>query len=435
MHFVTDTLKTVGLPLFSESKRQYEALSSRTPTQADIEHFLDRYQYICVQPTPFCNLDCSYCYLGDRSISSSAMRQRTAGRIGEIALEAGGITCCIWHGGEPLSAGTGHLVQLIDSVNRTAPLLSHVVYSNGTLISQEWVSYAKRADIHHCISLDGPGSLADLRRYRSGAESSERAENGVRLLVEAGLSVDSHCVVRRQHLGHELELMSYFSNLGIQQVAFNFEESDGVNHATNPIQFSEAHQFWMNVASLALDRGDLPQVRELNTWATGTLGSIDRKNHPLTILSDGQIIFASPELGQYGNQFSSFRSGNILEQSLKVCASKWMSSNQFHDFQSGDSRCLEECQYASTCDQRFGANKLSENGTTNSTATVACTQQVMALDAAMQSIARARATFDGAQSLTEIAKAILKRSEQNERQTISFGSGGGPPKQSTATVN
>ena len=60
---------------------------------------------LLIQPTPFCNIDCSYCYLRNRS-DTARMSQEVVAAIADniIAgpLVPDELSLC-WHGGEPLS--------------------------------------------------------------------------------------------------------------------------------------------------------------------------------------------------------------------------------------------------------------------------------------------------------------------------------------------
>ena len=61
---------------------------------------------LVVQPTPFCNLDCDYCYLpdrGDRTRMSFAVLEAAVARVLDSPYFAGGFTL-LWHAGEPLMA-------------------------------------------------------------------------------------------------------------------------------------------------------------------------------------------------------------------------------------------------------------------------------------------------------------------------------------------
>jgi uncharacterized protein len=59
---------------------------------------------LVLQPTPFCNIDCSYCYLpdrNDRSRMSLATVRLAARRLREDGLLGDELTV-VWHAGEPL---------------------------------------------------------------------------------------------------------------------------------------------------------------------------------------------------------------------------------------------------------------------------------------------------------------------------------------------
>ena len=59
---------------------------------------------VVVQPTPFCNINCSYCYLPERS-NKSVMQQSTVRVLFEQIFASGWASeelTVIWHAGEPL---------------------------------------------------------------------------------------------------------------------------------------------------------------------------------------------------------------------------------------------------------------------------------------------------------------------------------------------
>src|SRR5215813_13138768 len=67
-----------------------------------------------MQPTPFCNLKCSYCYLPDRD-KNRKMLPVVAERVAQGLAQIGNMVEMIWHGGEPLSCGLTHFSQLVSS--------------------------------------------------------------------------------------------------------------------------------------------------------------------------------------------------------------------------------------------------------------------------------------------------------------------------------
>ena len=76
--------------------------SSGTPPPGNPEGF-GPLQLLVIQPTPYCNLDCDYCYLPNRDD-----RHRLPLELLEAALErvlespyVGGDFTLLWHAGEP----------------------------------------------------------------------------------------------------------------------------------------------------------------------------------------------------------------------------------------------------------------------------------------------------------------------------------------------
>ena len=60
---------------------------------------------LILQPSPFCNIDCDYCYLAERSSTkkmSLEVLHKTLDRVFESGL-VGGQLSVVWHAGEPLA--------------------------------------------------------------------------------------------------------------------------------------------------------------------------------------------------------------------------------------------------------------------------------------------------------------------------------------------
>ena len=109
---------------------------------------------LVVQPTPYCNLDCDYCYLPQRDD-----RRRLSLEILEAALERvldspwfeGGFTL-LWHAGEPLTMPIAFYdaatVCLNDVLARRGLAPGTVVQSlqtNATVIDAAWCDCPKSA--------------------------------------------------------------------------------------------------------------------------------------------------------------------------------------------------------------------------------------------------------------------------------------------------
>src|ERR1700751_453664 len=93
---------------------------------------------IIIQPTPFCNIDCSYCYLPNRhdrtTLSLSDLRS-----IFENVLSFPTISeqvTVVWHAGEPLVLGTEYYDKAFYCIREVCPkhlTLDHSFQTNGML--------------------------------------------------------------------------------------------------------------------------------------------------------------------------------------------------------------------------------------------------------------------------------------------------------------
>src|SRR3954470_4954627 len=101
---------------------------------------------IVLQPTPFCNINCDYCYLGnrnDRTIMSAevlgAIRCKVFPRISSDSAPT-----VIWHAGEPTVVPVSWYRRAYAELRQTAPRQANFsLQSNGVSLSSEWISFAK----------------------------------------------------------------------------------------------------------------------------------------------------------------------------------------------------------------------------------------------------------------------------------------------------
>ena len=77
-------------------------------------------ELLVLQPTPFCNLDCTYCYLPDRD-SKRRMSDATLNRVFQFVFSSGiveqGFTV-VWHAGEPMVLPVAYYERAIEIAGR-----------------------------------------------------------------------------------------------------------------------------------------------------------------------------------------------------------------------------------------------------------------------------------------------------------------------------
>src|SRR6478735_6828651 len=97
---------------------------------------------VVLQPTAFCNIDCTYCYLPDRS-NKHVMAQSTVTRLFSEVFASGWAhdIIVLWHAGEPMAAPISFYREAFATIERLRPasvVVKHSFQTNGTLVSDEW---------------------------------------------------------------------------------------------------------------------------------------------------------------------------------------------------------------------------------------------------------------------------------------------------------
>lgn len=166
-----------------------------------------RTQLLILQPTPFCNINCDYCYLPhrqDRSRMALATVRMAARRLAEDGL-AGSQLTVVWHAGEPLVLPPTYYEDAFGEI--AAALgpsceVSHSFQTNGTLIDEAWCALLARHRTRIGISVDGPADLHDRhRRTRRGEGTHARVLEGMARLREHGIPFHVIAVITRDSLG------------------------------------------------------------------------------------------------------------------------------------------------------------------------------------------------------------------------------------------
>ncbi|MBA4178573.1 MAG: hypothetical protein C0505_18735 [Leptothrix sp. (in: Bacteria)] len=143
-----------------------------------------RTRLLVLQPTPFCNMACSYCYLPARDKRSRmplATVRQAARRLADDGL-AGDALTVVWHAGEPLVLPPGYYAAAFEAIAAALPgvAVTHAMQTNATLISDAWCRFFVQHGVAVGVSVDGPPALHDAcRRTRRGGGTSARVQAGL----------------------------------------------------------------------------------------------------------------------------------------------------------------------------------------------------------------------------------------------------------------
>jgi uncharacterized protein len=350
-----------------------------------------RLDLLVLQPTPFCNLDCSYCYLphrDDRRRITPTILRRSLERVFESPFLGERLTI-VWHAGEPLVLPRSFYddaFALAETLRPAGLRITHSIQTNATLLDEAWAAFLRDRGVQIGVSLDGPRHLHDAhRRTRRGGGSFDRAMAGIAALRVAGVAFHVICVLTAEGIAEPDALFDFFVDNGIREIGFNIDEQEGAN-ARSSLAAPGADARFRLFLERFLDRlaaappGTLV-VREiagaLAAIASPRAGDIDNPQvEPLRITSidvDGNVGTFSPELlGMRDARYGDFSIGNVAGSPLAAMLASPAFRRLDADIRAGVAACRAGCQYFALCGGGAPANKLFENGTFASTETLYC---------------------------------------------------------------
>jgi uncharacterized protein len=395
------------------------------PTSSDVAPLI---HIVVLQPTPFCNINCRYCYLPQRD-ARTVMPLQTVIEIFQKIFASGWSSpylTVIWHAGEPLVLPTSYYqaaFEAIEALRPSAIELRHSIQTNGMLIDQDCCDFIKKWSVGLGVSIDGPRHLHDANRVtRAGKGTFDRTMAGIRLLRREKVPFHVITVLSEKSMRAPEELLDFYLSEGIDDVCFNVEESEGTYvsgllSSSNPADDFRyfLDRFW----TLSRKSSRIQFIREID----GMIPRIFRPAHAcaenaqvepfgmVNIDCHGNVSSFSPELlGYKDTKYNDFIVGNILSESLQDMLRSPAMQAMTRDIAAGVAMCRKECDYFSVCGGGAPVNKLAENGSFASSRTAFCNLvQIVPTDLILHALDRLEAGIDGAiargAQLSEMAAA------------------------------
>lgn len=345
---------------------------------------------LVLQGTPFCNLDCSYCYLPNRDDRRQMTMDVVADAVAWIFRETrpADPLSIVWHAGEPLVLGVKWYEAAFAAASRAAPAgarIRHHFQTNATLIDERWCEFFQEHQVDVGVSLDGPAALHDIhRRTRRNTGSHDQVMRGVAALQRCNIPFHVICVVHALTLAAADELADFFIREGIVRVGLNIEEIEGANDGSSLRITDVESQYgrFFDRLLLRAERHANLHIREADGFIAklthNAFGKIERndENMPfaiVTVAHDGQISTFSPELAEFDHPtHGSFRLGNVSDTRLRDIVTDTRFRAIEAEIRTGVAECATRCRYFAFCGGGAPSNKLAENGSMASTETLAC---------------------------------------------------------------
>ena len=351
------------------------------------------------QSTSFCNLDCEYCYLPNRSLNSKIdieIIERTLNNVIESGIIKDSFSI-VWHAGEPMVIGVDFYRKVNELIKNIIPkniTVNQHIQTNATLINDEWCDFFKESKMRVGISVDGPKHINDRNRLDLKKRGTfDRVIKGIQYLEKHNIEYSAIAVLTNYSLSYPNEIYDFFASLkGLRSVGFNVDEEDGINinSTITEDQKSKLKEFWERIYELQMIEENYIHVREIFGFNEFFLRTdFNRKkllsNHMLqplgiiTVDTNGDFTTFSPELiGMDDKTYEDFNFGNINYNLFKDIDKNEKFQRVFNEIVKGIKKCKAECSYYQFCGGGAPSNKLYENGSFNSTETNFCkfTKQV-----------------------------------------------------------
>jgi uncharacterized protein len=342
---------------------------------------------LILQPTSFCNINCTYCYLPDRHVKnkmSVLTYQKILENLEKSRLLDDSMTVC-WHAGEPLVMPY-EFYQTCFEITRKFEKenleIHQNIQTNAILVNQKFCNLFKEYKARIGVSLDGPEFIHDIKRkFRNGKGSHAATIKGIKLLQDNNISVSAICVLSSESLDYPDEIYSHFLENGIYRIGLNIEEAEGTHQESsiNNAHTEKYEKFLYRFLELAAIDNQV-ELREFNMiediLKTNKNIIINSQSNPYEIVNvstNGDFTTFSPELlSQDSLEYSNFVLGNVYNDLIIESAKSAKFNKMYGDILAGVKKCSEECDYFGLCGGGAPSNKYYENGTFDSSETQYC---------------------------------------------------------------
>ena len=374
-------------------------------------------QLLVLQPTPYCNIDCKYCYLPNRStkdrMSGATLRKIFADLISSPRL--GQRLDVLWGGGEPLVLPIEYYEEALTIIKENSlptMVIDHYMQTNGILLNDDWCEFFKTAGVKINVSIDGPQKIHDANRLgRQGEPTFAETMAGIRCLQHHRIDFTVTSLLGAASLGKAREMHDFYRTEGFDKVCFNIEEIEGPHLNSSlqgPEQETRFRNFMREFRNLTVGSNPPLYVREFDQMLRAIVdppagGIRNILVEPLAVLSvdwQGQFSTFSPEfLGQSHPRYGDFFIGNV-EAGLDAAAGSERFRRLSAEVGEGVENCRGSCEYFSLCGGGSPVTKLYENGSIASAETMSCRLRIKAVG--------------------DLALEIAERSVEQERQKKSM---------------
>jgi uncharacterized protein len=360
-------------------------------TQGPPIKLADRTSLLILQPTPFCNIDCRYCYLTDRANTTRMTPERAVEAFRRLAAfpTVRDEASMIWHAGEPLVLGVDWYEQVFAGIAAAAPSglkVHHCVQTNAMLIDDDWCRLFRDWKVNVGVSVDGPREMHDAERVdRKGRGTFDRTMAGIACLRRNDVDFHVISVLGEPAMREPAALFAFYRDNDIARIAFNVREREGGNVDTCAgagVTPTDLRNFYagflaaMRAAEYPIDIRELEQAAgAVSGFGRGPEGNEQVEAFGIvTVDVGGGVTTFSPELaGLSGFGYpQGFDVGNVFTDDFETMLNSPTLARMAAEIGEGVEACRASCAYFPVCCGGAPVNKLCEAGSFAVTETEYC---------------------------------------------------------------
>ena len=354
---------------------------------------------IILQGTPFCNIDCAYCYLPDRS-DTQRMPLEIARAVFRRAFESKRVTepiTFLWHAGEPLAVPVAFYAQLFELAHAENSQhkreINFAIQTNGTLINDRWIDLFQTHRVNVGVSIDGPAFIHDSQRKdRSGRPTHSRTMAGIKLLQKAQLNPSVIAVLTDHSLDYPDQIFEFFEANDLVRIGLNAEAISGTHFNSTVKSYQRVVQFFyrfmdrVNTSNKTFDVREIRLVYNAFRYFGGTANEPRGRNNTsepfdlITIDRTGDYSTFCPELrGAHAPRYNNFTMGNVLHDPFDRMIDNPVFKSVHQEVERGIERCHDCCPYWFSCFGGTPSSKYFETGGFDASETDSCRYQRQAV--------------------------------------------------------
>jgi uncharacterized protein len=380
---------------------------------------------VVIQPTPFCNIDCDYCYLRqrrDRGLMRTDTVEAIAERIIEV-LDPSIETLVVWHGGEPTTVPLDWFRSAYTTLrqHKRGTPLAFALQTNGIAIDDDWARFIAETETRAGLSIDGPEDLHNRhRKTRTGRPTWYLAMRALDTLRRNGVEPGIITVLTADSLRRADDMLAFFVEHSLHNLSFSVEEREGAN-ATSSLEFEgvehTVEEFLLRFME-AVTKNNLPiHVREAERIlallaAGGSAVGANEQTEALAVITvdwTGGVYTYSPEFTEHAiGEWGYLRLGSVHQNTLAEISNGEALGRLTREVSTGLAECASACSFWEICGGGSPVNRLAEHGSLAVAETQFCRLTVQATARALQRLLRSTDEF-GPPHDREVGKARIPR--------------------------